>query len=65
MMSRARKCYYSLNKIQKSQGSGLWYSALESFNNGKKFESSSPGTAKGLFTSTRHSARAFLDINCR
>jgi len=65
MMSRARKCYYSNIKLKKNQGSGLWYSALESFNNGKKFESSSPGTAKGLFTSTRHSARAFLDINCR
>ena len=65
MMSRARKCYYSNIKLKKNQGSGLWYSALESFNNGKKFESSSPGTAKGLFTSTRHSARAFLNINCR
>ena len=65
MMSRARKCYYSNIKQKKNQGSGLWYSALESFNNGKKFENSSPGTAKGLFTSTRNSARAFLDINCK
>lgn len=65
MMSRARKCYYSNIKQKKNQGSDLWYSALESFNNGKKFENSSPGTAKGLFTSTRNSARAFLDINCK
>ena len=65
IMTRAQKCYSTLNKVQRSQASTLWGNALIDFQKAKKFETSKPSVSRGFYVTSYRQAQSFMNMMCR
>ena len=65
IMTKAQKCYSTLNKVQRSQASTLWGNALIDFQKAKKFETSRPSVSRGFYVTSYRQAQSFINMMCR